>query len=167
MPQRMKRGNTMKHWILIGAAALGLTLSGLASWTPAEESVKAEPTKLTLVVGNRVFPDFREVHQTEMHKREYVGDSEFSFEVIDFYPHFAYVDSTKEIVSLSDEPKNAAFKITVYENDEVVQNEWAFYNLSTPHFRMNSIIWFSVVEFEYEGEVYKKAQETNEEDEEL
>jgi hypothetical protein len=153
------------------AVATGLILLGLASSPWAEEpdpkSNNTKTMKLTLVVGNRVFPDFRETHATQMHKREYIGDTEYSFEVVEFYPHFAYLDSTKEVVSLSDEPKNVAFKVTVYENDEVVQSEWAFFNLLLPHYTMKSIIWFDVVEFEYRGEVYKKEQDEGEEKEEL
>jgi len=171
------RGITVNH-SRIAAKTLtigcGLLLLGSTSLAQEVDTLKADTkdgVTLTLLVGHRVWQDFREVHRTEMHKREPIGDTELTFEVLEFYPHFAYVDSLKEIVSLSDEPKNVAFRIAVYENDEVIQKDWAFYNMSAPHFRRDSIIWFSVVEFEYRGEVYKRApEETHEkakEEEEL
>jgi hypothetical protein len=151
---------------LLPASVLALAFS-VALSAPRGDAVKqneAQPdTTFTLLVGHRVFPDFREVHKARLNQREYIGDTDYSFEIVEFYPHFAFVDSTKEIVSLSDEPKNVAVKIVVYENDEIVQNEWAFFNLSAPHFRMNSIIWFQVVEFEYRGEVYKRQKNETEE----
>jgi len=91
-----------------------------------------------------------------MYNRVYVGDTDYSFEVTGFYPHFARIDSTKEIVSLSDEPKNVAFKFVVYENDSLVDTSWSFFTIQIPHFARTSYLFFNVLEFEYRGEIFKQ-----------
>lgn len=111
-------------------------------------------SSVTLDIGHRMHPDFHQQIETKMKTREQVGDTDFFFEVIEFYPHFTYVDSTKQTVSLSDEPKNVAFKIRVYENDEVVEDTWAFYSIKVPHFSPTSYLTFQATRFEYRGKSY-------------
>ena len=121
----------------------------------------SQVSSVTVDIGHRMHTDFYQQILTKMNKREQVGDSDLFFEVIAFYPHFAYVDSTKEIVSLSDEPKNAAFKIRVYENDEVLEDAWAFFTINAPHFFPTSYLTFEVTNFEYRGKTYKKNGKKN------
>ena len=123
----------------------------------------SQVTSVTLDIGHRMHPDFYQQIKTEMNKREQVGDTDYFFEIIEFFPHFTYVDSTKEIVSLSDEPKNAAFKIRVYENDEIVEDTWAFYSVKVPHFSPASYLTFQAVQFEYRGDSYGGDDEQEEE----
>jgi len=120
---------------------------------------------VTVEIGHRMHPDFHQQILTKMNKREQVGDSDLFFEIIAFYPHFAYVDSTKEIVSLSDEPSNVAFKIRVYENDEFVEDAWAFFTINAPHFFPTSYLTFEVTNFDYRGETYQKNGKKNDETE--
>jgi hypothetical protein len=121
------------------------------TWDPAE--------KLVVFVRNRMYPNFREVHETEMNKRVQVGDTDFFFEITEFYPHFAIIDSTKEVVSFSSEPENVAFKFVVFENDSIVDTSWSFYNIQIPHYAANSYLVFDVLKFEYRGEVFQKDEE--------
>lgn len=116
---------------------------------------------VTVDIGNRMYPSFRQQIQTKMNTREQIGDTDFFFEVIEFYPHFTFVDSTKQILSLSDEPKNAAFKIRVYDEDGFVENTWAFFSLDVPHFSPKSYLTFHVVSFDYRGETYRNAENKN------
>ncbi|UCH83907.1 MAG: hypothetical protein JSW50_15950 [Candidatus Latescibacterota bacterium] len=118
---------------------------------------------VTVEIGHRIHPDFHQQIQTKMNVKEQVGDTDFFFEIIEFYPHFAYIDSTKEIVSLSDEPTNAAFKIRVYENDEVVEDTWAFFALKVPHFSPTSYLTFDVTSFVYREETYEDNGEEKDE----
>lgn len=120
------------------------------------------PIPLTVEIGHRHYPDFRETLKTTMQKREQIGDTDYSFEAVEFYPHFAIVerDSTREIVSLSDEPRNVAFKIRVFEKDEVVEDTWAFYDTKVPHFSRTSFLTFRVISFEYQGKVYGESEES-------
>ena len=121
-----------------------------------ENAAHTGPDSVVVFIGNRLFPDFAEIVSTGLHKRQPVGDTDYSFEVESFNPHFSIIDSTKTIVALSDEPKNPAFRIKVFERDAVVDSSWAFYNLSIPHFARTSALWFQVLCFNYRGVVYKK-----------
>ncbi len=120
----------------------------MAEWEPA--------SKLTVAVGNRLYPNFQETHATDMRVRNQVGDTDYFFEIVEFYPHFAIIDSTKETVSLSHEPTNVAFKFVVIENDSIVDTSWSFFNIQIPHYARTSYLVFDVVEFEYRGETYTK-----------
>lgn len=146
-----------------GATALALIIlialssaGGAADKKDKNAGKSAGPDSVVLLIGNRMFPDFGEIISTPLHRRQPVGDTEFSFEVVKFYPHFAIMDSTKAVVSLSDEPKNPAFRIRVFKAAAAVDSTWAFYNMDVPHFSRSSALWFSVLAFDYRGKVFKK-----------
>jgi len=139
-----------------------VALAVFAIGSVAEDSDAPVATDLTVEVGNRMYPDFRETHETQMNERIQVGDTDFFFSVEAFYPHFALIDSTKEIVSLSDEPENVAFKFVVYESDTIVDTSWSFYSLQIPHYGRSSYLHFNVLEFQYRGETFSKLTESEE-----
>ena len=114
------------------------------------------PDSVVVLIGNRMFPDFGEIVTTRLHQRQPVGDTDFSFEVVSFYPYFAIIDSTKTVVSVSAEPKNPAFRIKVYKEGALADSAWAFYNMDVPHFSRTSALWFRIMQFDYRGEVFKK-----------
>ncbi|UCG51938.1 MAG: hypothetical protein JSW58_17535 [Candidatus Latescibacterota bacterium] len=118
----------------------------------------SEVSSVTLEVGHRMHPNFHQQIRTEMNTREQVGDSDFFFEITEFYPHFTYVDSTKQTISLSDEPENPAFKIRVYNNEELIDDTWAFFSVKAPHFAPTSYLKFHVTHFRYRGETYKESE---------
>jgi len=121
------------------------------TWGPA--------SKITVEVRNRLYPSFFETHDVEMHDTVQVGDTDYFFSVVDFFPHFALVDSTKEIMSLSHDPNNVAFKFVVYESDSIVDTSWSFYNIEIPHYARTSYLYFNVTKFEYRGELFSKNPE--------
>lgn len=129
---------------------------GAADKKDKKSAKSAGPDSVVLFIGNRMFPEFGEFVSAPMKKRLPVGDTEFTFEVVKFYPHFSIVDSTKTVVSLSDEPKNPAFRIMVYKADAVADSTWAFYAMDVPHFSRASSLWFRVLAFDYRGKVFKK-----------
>jgi hypothetical protein len=145
-------------------AALAVTLVStlLLAYSPGAVAKKEKrpartgPDSVVVLIGNRMFPDFGEILSTGLHRRQVIGDTEFSFEVTRFYPHFSINDSTRAIVSLSDEPKNPAFRVLVFNADSLADSTWAFYNLDIPHFSRSSPLWFRVLQFDYRGEVYRK-----------
>lgn len=147
--------------ILPGAVLLAVTLTLAARAADAPVSGGAAPSypapdSVVVAVGNRLFPDFREIVTTGMNERRQIGDTDFSFEVKRFVPHFAIIDSTKSVVSLTAEPENPAFRIMVYENDAPVDSAWAFFKMNAPHFTRKSALWFQVLEFDYRGKAYRK-----------
>jgi hypothetical protein len=115
---------------------------------------------LTVEVRNIYHPDYHETITTKMNKEEYVGDTNYSFRAVQFYPTFSILESTKQIVSLSDEPKNPAFKIKIYEEGELIEETWAFYGTLAPHFSSSSFLIFHVSSFEYRGKVHGKKEES-------
>jgi hypothetical protein len=145
----------------------GLALIALMVLTMIAASVLAEgeshdwgpASDLTVDVRNRLYPDFQETQSIGMNERVQVGDTDFYFEVVDFFPHFALIDSTKEVISLSHEPDNVAFKFVVYENDSIIDTSWSFYNLQVPHYSRTSFLYFNVTRFIYRDETYEKTQQ--------
>lgn len=110
------------------------------------------PTSITVAITHRVFVDFQDTLTVEMNERHNVGDTEFTFELVEFYPEFA-IDTSRTIFSVSDDPKNPAFKVVVYENGEKADDTWAFYGIDIPHYGRTSYLAFKVLGFEYRGEV--------------
>jgi len=141
--------------------ALVCGLATAAVWAaPRDEAANAEsiePVQITVAIGNRLFPAFHETTTTAVGERRFIGDTEYAFEIMRFYPHFAIIDSTKEIVSLSDEVKNPAFKIRIYDGDDVLEDSWGFYGISIPHYSRESFLSFQVLSFVYRGVAYGPA----------
>ena len=152
--------NITKHPGILVLAIVALVLlssnGGAADKKDKKSGKSAGPDSVILFIGNRMFPEFGEILSTPLKKRQVVGDTEYSFAVTKFYPHFSIMDSTKAIVSLSDEPKNPAFRIMVYKADALADSTWAFYNMDVPHFSRSSALWFRVLAFDYQGKVFKK-----------
>jgi hypothetical protein len=142
--------NTLISIIFVAIASFAAT----ASTDSESKDTDAAPEFVTLIIGHRVHLDFKDEVTVKLNERRYIGDTEFSFEATAFYPHFAIVDSTKEIISLSDALENPAFKINVYEEEELVDGAWAFYAVQAPHYARTSLISFQVKAFEYRGTVY-------------
>ncbi len=160
----------MKSHRTIGYQAFALCVLLIALAPPASAQDSPDSTaeiSMTILVRSLLYTDFYEVHETTMNKREYIGDTEYSYEVVGFFPHFAIIDSTKEVVSLSDSLNNVAFKITVYNGEEVEGNAWSFFTIQVPHFSREAHLTFDVMEFEYQGQTYinpsKKADSEKEE----
>ena len=147
-------------------AALGMLLTQAAPGLAGKDKKPPSkgPDSVVVFIGNRMFPDFAEIASTPLRQKCRVGDTDYFFVVESFNPHFTIMDSTKTIVALSDEPKNPAFRIKVYQNDTAVDSSWAFYNMNVPHFSRTSALWFQVLSFDYRGVVYKKEPPTDAKD---
>lgn len=160
----------MKSQRSIGYKAFALCLLIIAVTQPVSAQEAPDSTvdmSLTILVRSRLYADFYEVHETTMNKREYIGDTEYSYEVIGFFPHFAIIDSTKEVVSLTDSLKNVAFKIRVYNGEDVEDDMWSFFTIQVPHFSRTAHLTFDVMEFEYQGQTHinpSKKEESEEEE---
>lgn len=128
----------------------------------SSDSTVTRPSDIVVRVGHRMYPDFGERVTTAMDTIQPIGDTDMYFQVVAFYPHFAYLDSSKSYVSLSEELENPAFRISVFENDELVDQAWAFFKIKAPHFPSNSYVYFDVVEFTYRGEKYQKNEPSRE-----
>ena len=157
-------GKRVRAWAV---PILALLIAGIIPLLPAgaaEKGDKDSEMPLTLDIRNRLYGAFHEVHETTLNKREQVGDTDYYYEVVEFFPDFAIIDSTMKAVTLSEEAKNSAFKIIVYENDEVLETTWAFYHLDAAHFQRTSFLAFKVIRFEYRDEVFSKEEKEEKEE---
>ncbi len=136
------------------AAAVLVALAALGAGEPRAGANKpAAPSVVRLRVTHRVHAQFQDTLTVAMHQRATVGDSDYDIEVTEFYPQFAIIDSTKQVVSLSDEPKNPAFRIAIFQEGKETETTWAFYGVDIPHFARTSYLAFQVLGFEYRGKV--------------
>ncbi len=145
---------------LLIASAVAL-LSSIGAAPPGTENPKGRPAPgyVTVAITHRVFLDFHDTLTVTMNERHVVGDTEYTFEMVEFYPDFA-IDTNKAVMSVSDEPDNPAFKVAVYEGEEKADDTWAFYGIDIPHYGRKSYLAFKVLAFEYRGEHIGKAGDT-------
>jgi len=154
-----QKENMMKLKVL--CAAVLTLLTAMMQPMAAQEADVNVPTEITLKITNRMHANYLEYMTTEIGDTIQVGDTDFFFTISEFFAHFAMIDSTKEIVSLSDELKNPAFRIDVFENEDLADKTWAFYLIRVPHFGQNSYMAFEVMEFTYRGEHHTLETEGN------
>jgi hypothetical protein len=150
---------TMRKWMDKVLNLLCVLLLAAVTGAGATTDHGAKVTSVTIEIAHRMHPDFHETIRTKMNTREPIGDTDLFFEVVEFYPHFAILDSSKTIVSLSDEPTNAAFKIRIYEKDTATEDAWAFFSIKVPHYSRTAFLSFDVVEFEYGDRKYGANEE--------
>ncbi|GEM_PF-2311547 len=139
--------------------AAGFYLLVLLSYCAAATGCGPALTRITMEVGNRLYPAFSDTVETKLNEKVHVGDTEYSFKTTKFYPHFAIIDSSMEFVSLSDEPVNPAFRIRVYKNSNPVEETWAFFGPGAPHYARTSFLTFRVTSFVYRQKVYFSGNE--------
>ena len=102
----------MKHTVRRAAAlTIALTSTFVLALSPESVAKKDKksgkstgPDSVVVFIGNRMFPDFGDIVTARMKQRHPVGDSEFSFEVVKFYPHFSIIDSTGMPASWLNDP---------------------------------------------------------------
>jgi len=95
---------------------------------------------------HRVFADFAQVDTVRMNQRFLIGEGEEEGEVFLFNPHFVITDSGK-VMQVSDTLYNPAVRVRVSVGDSVIQESWAFYFGSAPHFRRNDMLGFRLLDF--------------------
>jgi hypothetical protein len=147
--------NKIATWMAFCAVGGFLSASTFVSST---EDDGVGPTDIKIESRHRVHQNFRERVTVEMHQKIQIGDTEFFFEVTEFYPHFSIIDSTGEFTSLSNELKNPAFRIRIYDGEEYLEDTWAFFSVKVPHYSRKSYLTFDVTEFAYDGVVHGKEE---------
>jgi hypothetical protein len=154
----MKSRRTTSKLVPIIATWVAL-VSSLGSSPGAEEAPanRPAPAHITVAITHRVFVDFHDTMTVAMNERRVVGDTEYTFELVEFYPDFA-IDTNNAVTSVTDDPKNPAFKVAVYEKEEKADDTWAFYGVDIPHFGRKSYLAFNVLGFEYRGEAIGRAK---------
>ena len=116
--------------------------------TPAPARADSSAANDYFVIESRhqVFADFRQVDTVRMNQPFSIGEGEEMGSVFIFNPHFLITDSGK-VMQLSDTLYNPAVRVRVSLRDSVLQESWAFYYSSAPHFRRNHMFGFRLLDF--------------------
>jgi hypothetical protein len=139
----------------VAGAAAAIALAVLAATSapgdvPASRAAKLKLKHVTLRIGHRAFPEFRDEVIAKPQVMFRVGDTEYSAKVVDFQPDFAIDMKTRKVSSRSEEPKNPAVRVIVWKNGAPDDTSWAFLNMP-PHFTRKSMLAFRLMRIEFEG----------------
>ena len=107
----------------------------------------AEPDSglvLVVQIGSRLYPDWSEEQRLRLHEIFYLGDSEFTARIERFVPDFRMGKKGK-ILNFSEELKNPAAQVVVYNDTTAADTSWAFLNFP-PHFSPRSFFTFQLKE---------------------
>lgn len=140
----------------IAIAALWIATAAPALADAPDPAAEATPDSVTVRITNRMYPQFLEIVTVAMNEELQIGDTDYYFALTEFYPHFAYLDSSRTYVSLSDELENPAFRVQIWEGEEELEKTWAFFRIDVPHFSRESFLAFQVLEFQYRGETHRR-----------
>ena len=132
---------------------IGLLMAALAAAAPTGVEAAARGPRLesvTFGIRHRVFPDFRDLQRVKLNREFIIGDSEYSARVIQYVPDFQMDLEHHRVFSLSDQPRNPAFRIVVSKNRAPHDTSWAFLK-SPPHFGVSSYFSFQVLRIDFVG----------------
>ena len=133
--------------LLIGMLAVPATHGEAKAPAPAR-GPKLE--SVTLGIRHRVFPDFRDMQRVKLNRDFPLGDTEYSARVIQYLPDFQMDLERRKVFSLTDQPRNPAFRVVVRRNDVPHDTSWAFLK-SPPHFGARSYFAFQVLRIDFVG----------------
>jgi len=135
------------------AMALGLLAApGARAATPAPAPAKGPKLEsVTFGIRHRVFHEFRDVQKVKLNQDFPLGDSEYSARVIQYLPDFQMDIEHHRFFSLSDQPRNPAFRIVVKKGKAPHDTSWAFLK-SPPHFGARSYFAFQVLRIDFVGQ---------------
>lgn len=105
---------------------------------------------VTLGVRHRVFPEFRDLRRVRLNQDFLLGDTDYSARVIQYLPDFQMDLERRKVFSLSDQPRNPAFRVVVRKNQVPHDTSWAFLK-SPPHFGARSYFAFQVLRIDFVG----------------
>lgn len=134
------------------APALLLLLALDTAWAakpaPAAATKKPRLATVTFGVRHRVFHEFRDLHTVKLNETFPLGDSDYSARVIQYLADFQMDLHAHKTWSMSDEPRNPAFRIVVSKGKTPQDTTWAFLK-SPPHFGAHSYFAFQVLRIDF------------------
>ncbi len=134
---------------IIVALLFNLTLAvGFAQ--AQEETAVSAPSKIEVRVTHRVFTSFVDTVLVDIGEEFWVGDTDFSAIVHQLNLDFG-IKEGGVIIERSNTPHNPAFQIRILENNEQVDEVWAFLGNDAPHYRRDSLLGFQVLSFTWQG----------------
>ena len=139
--------------LMLAGIALAAALTAHAAPAPAAKPAVGGPLKVSRVsflIGHRVFTEFRDQASVRMHESFKVGDTEYTAKVVDFQPDFTMDLKTRKVASRSAAPNNPAVKVIVWKNGTPNDTSWAFLNMP-PHYGRKSMLAFRLMRLEFEN----------------
>jgi hypothetical protein len=132
-------------FFVASVVAFVVAVTGLLTTVAAQDSSPPD-TSLALVVeiGSRLYPDWSEEQEVPLDQFFYLGDTEFVAKIVGFVPDFRISDSG-EILNYSDELKNPAAHVIIYQDTTASDSTWAFLNFP-PHFSPRLFFTFKLKE---------------------
>lgn len=115
---------------------------------------KPEGKYFVIETRHRLFPKFVQVDTIAPDSSFTLGEEEYHVEVVTFNPHFG-ITTEGEFLQMSDTLYNPAVRLRVTLADSLVQESWAFYYMSTPHFYRDRMFAFRLIGFNI-GDKYVK-----------
>jgi hypothetical protein len=117
-----------------------------AAQLPSDSTGSALDEYFVLESRHRVFSGFRQVDTVRVGQLFSIGEGEEQGEVYVFNPHLSITEKG-QILQLSDTLYNPAVRVRVTLGDSLVQESWAFYYTSAPHFRRSDLLGFRLLDF--------------------
>lgn len=99
---------------------------------------------VTLRMGHRMYASFTDTATVRLGERFQIGDTPFTGEVDRFVPDFQL--DGNEVVSRSQEVRNPAVRVKVYEGDKVIEESWAFPGPGAPHMNPQNFVYFVIID---------------------
>lgn len=134
------------HGAAASPATLALRAALLLAIAAALAGCRGRLETVTLRVGHRMYANFADTVTVRLGERFQIGDTQFTGEIDRFIPDFAMEE--KEAVSRSDEIKNPAVHVKVYDGGSVIEESWAFPGRGAPHVKGANFLYFVITDME-------------------
>ena len=145
----------LRWWVaLVALLALAPATSASAAAGSGKPAAKAAANRgprfqsVTFGIRHRVFHEFRDLHTVKIGEDFPLGDSEYSARVVQYLPDFQMDLQAHKIFSMSNQPRNPAFKIVVRKDKAPQDTSWAFLK-SPPHFGARAYFAFQVLRIDF------------------
>jgi hypothetical protein len=145
----------LKTTLIVTFASVLLFNSSIRSDEADSADVSSEQEYFIIETRHRLFPNFSQIDTVGMEQPFYIGEEEYQGEIIAFNPHLG-ITTKGEALQMSDTLYNPAVMVRVSLEDEIQQESWGFFVLTSPHFRRESLFAFRLVDFKV-SEKYVKA----------
>ena len=141
----------MRRTLGIGIVLGLLAVPSARAQAPAPAATRGPKLEaVTFGIRHRVFHEFSDVQKVKLNQDFPLGDSEYSARVIQYLPDFQMDLEHHKFFSLSDQPRNPAFRVVVRRGKAPHDTSWAFLK-SPPHFSARSYFSFQVLRIDFVG----------------
>jgi hypothetical protein len=91
-----------------------------------------------------MYASFTDTATVRLGERFPIGDTQFTAEVDRFVSDFALEGN--EVVSRSEEVRNPAVHMKVFDADKLIEESWAFPGSGAPHINPKNFVYFVIID---------------------